>query len=120
MLVELVTAAQSVPAGTVHSINGLLSAHLGMVPMDGMIPNPPVKDPGGKVSESVSTLLGILKWGVLVAILAGGFIGVLLVAIGKWFSHERSGRAGVIAICSAIGAAILFSALYGIITMFIS
>lgn len=120
MLPELVTAAQSVPAGTVHSINGLLSAHLGPVPMDGMIPNPPVKDPGGKVSSSVSTLLGILKWAVLVCILAGGFIGVALFAVGKWFSHERSGRAGIIAILASLGAAVLFSALYGLISMFVS
>lgn len=88
---------------------------LNMLPLQ--IPNPPPQAPPG-VGPVAAQLLGWVKYGALFVIIAAGFIGVALVAIGKWFSHERSSNAGVKGILGALGAAILYGLVYGLITLF--
>lgn len=130
MIADLMTTVQSLPRGTAHSIGSVLSAHMDLLPLadptppadgggGGMIPNPPVQDPGGNISAAASKIVGYIKWGALYAILAGAFLGVILMAVGKWFSHEKSGRVGVIAVVTAIGAAVLYGAIYGLISLFV-
>lgn len=113
MISDLVTGIPASAVGQAHALSA-------MVPMDGVIPNPQIKSPGGNVESSVTSLVGIIKWGVVVIIVATGFVGVGLVAAGKFLSHERSARAGVIVILCAVIAAALFGGIYGLITMFIS
>lgn len=84
-------------------------------PYDGIIPNPnPQKIPG--VSEPILTLLAYLKWGVLIVIIAAGFVGAAAIAGGKLLAHMGASKMGAGLLMGAVAGAVLYVGVYTLIT----
>ena len=82
------------------------------------LPNPPAQAPGGGAADQVNTLIGIVKWGVLVVIAMVAFLGVGAVAGGKVFSNHRSSQVGVQLLIGDAIAMILYASVIGMLTVF--
>ena len=73
--------------------------------------NPAPKPPKG-VGSKVSDLMGNVKWGSMVVIIAAGFIGAGAVAGGKFLSHHKTSQFGVGVLISAACGAVLWVGVY--------
>ena len=82
------------------------------------LPNPPAQAPGGGAEAQVNTLIGIVKWGVLVVIALVAFLGVGATAGGKVFSNHRSSQVGVQLLIGDAIAMILYGAVIGMLAVF--
>ncbi|MGB8381791.1 MAG: hypothetical protein WCG47_11160 [Dermatophilaceae bacterium] len=96
----------------IHTAHQLVS----QLPFDNP-PNPAPKAPPG-VEQPVSTLLSYVKWTVLAVIIGGAFIGVGSIVGGKVASNHRSSHLGIQILAAAICSAILYTGIYGIVTLF--
>jgi hypothetical protein len=94
-----------------HDVLSLISA----TPGPGELPpNPPASAPPD-MSGSVATLIGYVKWGVLVIIVAAGFVGAGAVAGGRILAHHGVSKAGIGILLSALAGAVLYVGIYAII-----
>jgi hypothetical protein len=84
-------------------------------PGGGVIQNPPPAAPPD-VTNPVETLLGYVKWGVLVVIVTAGFVGAGAVAGGRVFAHHGASKVGIGILLSALAGAVLYVGIYAIIT----
>lgn len=84
----------------------LVLDHLALFGAD-VIPVVPVKPPPG--SEKILTIVGFVKWGAGVAIIACFLGGVVAFTAGRMFDHHRTGRVGLIFIMAAGVGAVLFA-----------
>jgi hypothetical protein len=107
MLADLATLA--------HQTLSLLPAEL--VPAQS-IPNPPPVAPPG--AEKITQVVGYIKWGAGLALLAGFFAGVLVFAGGRWIDHHRAGRVGSTMIIASLFGGLLYGIGYTMITSFAS
>lgn len=74
-------------------------------------PNPQPQAPEG-ANDSANTLMGIIKWGVLFAIIAVGFLGAGALGAGHVTNHQRSSQVGVRMLGGAVGAAFVYAFIY--------
>ncbi|HTK63020.1 MAG TPA: hypothetical protein VL595_11610 [Pseudonocardia sp.] len=80
------------------------------------LPNPaPVAPPG---AEKITQVVGYIKWGAGLALLAGFFAGVLVFAGGRWVDHHRAGRVGSTMIISSLFGGLLYGIGYTMISSF--
>lgn len=70
----------------------------------GDVPNPSPQAPPG-VSSKVDQLLGFLKWGGIVAVVAGIIIAGIMMVLGQ--QHGRGGREGLDKLWYVAGGAVL-------------
>lgn len=82
------------------------------------IPNPGIQTPGGGAAAQVDTLIGIVKWGVLVVIAIVAFVGVGAVAGGKIFTNQRSSHMGVQMLIGDAIAVVLYGSIIGMLSVF--
>ena len=88
-----------------HLVSGLVNAP----------PNPaPQPIPG--VDGPVATLMGYLKWGVLVVIIAAGFVGAGTIAGGRIFANHGASKIGVTILMSSLAGAVVYVGIYAVIT----
>ena len=92
----------------IHTLHDLGVHGVGLLPTQGGIPNPPPKAPPGAAGK-VNDLLGFVKWGALVAIVAGFFAGIYQVTVGRWADHHGSARKGVMWLAGSFLAAVLWA-----------
>jgi hypothetical protein len=78
-------------------------------------PNPGPKEIPG-VATPINTLMGYLKWGVLVVIIAAGFVGAGALAGGRIFGNHGASKIGVTILMSAIAGAVVYVGIYALIT----
>jgi hypothetical protein len=90
--------------------------HLDTLTVLAQIPNPPPAQPPG--AEKIVEILGNIKWGAGVALIAGFFIGLLVWAGGRWVDHHRAGRVGLIMMICALAGAILYAIGWQLISHF--
>ncbi len=81
----------------------------------GVVPNPDPVAPDG-ISGPIQTLMGYVKWGVLVVIIVAGFVGAGAVAGGRLFANHGTSKVGISILMAAIGAAVLYVGVYALIT----
>lgn len=80
------------------------------------IPNPgPAVPPG---ADKIMKIVGYLKWGAGLALIAGFFAGVLVFAGGRWVDHHRAGRVGSVMILASLFGALLYGIGYTMISSF--
>lgn len=77
--------------------------------------NPPPAAPPG-VAGPINQIMGYVKWGVLVVIVAAGFIGAGAVAGGRVFGNHGASKMGVSILLSALGGAVLYVGIYAVLT----
>ena len=97
-----------------HDVLNLISATPGPGPGGGVVPNPPASAPPG-VSGPVEQLIGYVKWGVLVVIVAAGFVGAGAVAGGRILAHHGASKVGIGILLAALAGAVLYVGIYAII-----
>lgn len=86
-----------------------------LLPQQG-IPNPaPVAPPG---AEKITLVVGYIKWGAGLALMAGFFAGVLVFAGGRWVDHHRAGRIGSTMIIASLFGGLLYGVGYTMISSF--
>lgn len=73
--------------------------------------NPAPKPPKG-VGNKAGELMGNVKWGALVVIIACGFIGAGAIAGGKFLSHHKTSQFGVGALLAAVMGALIWVGIY--------
>ncbi len=83
--------------------------------LDAAVPNPNPEAPPG-VSDPVTKIMGYVKWGVLAVIIIAGFVGAGAVAGGRVFSHHGASKIGIGILLGALGGAVLYVGIYGVIT----
>jgi hypothetical protein len=83
--------------------------------LDPVVPNPPAEAPPG-VSDPTNQLLGYVKWGVLLVIVAAGFVGAGAIAGGRVFAHHGASKIGISILLSAVAGAVLYAGIYAVIT----
>lgn len=83
-----------------------------------VLPNPAPKPPGGEAQAAIDSVLGMIKWGAGVSLVAAFFGGVALFAGGRLVDHHRTGQIGTRIMMSAVGGAILYACGYSLLTMF--
>jgi hypothetical protein len=112
MLIEL---AQSAHHLTQHvlAVTDVLSGH--GVPAQGL-PNPaPVAPPG---AEKITQVVGYIKWGAGLALLAGFFGGLVTFAGGRLIDHHRYGRMGSTMMIASLFGGLLYGIGYTMISSF--
>lgn len=92
-----------------HSVFDSVSA------LPAMPGNPPPAAPPG-VAGPISQIMGYVKWGVLVVIIAAGFIGAGAVAGGRIFGNAGASKTGVSILMSAVGGAVLYVGIYAVLS----
>ena len=90
----------------------LMQSALLSVPMD---MNPKPKPPPG-LNGVDSTLMGIVKWGALIVIVAVGFIGAGAVAGGHVLGHHKSSQTGIRMLLGAVAGAVIYAVIYAFLT----
>jgi len=78
-------------------------------------PNPEPKPIPG-MEGPIGTLMSYLKWGVLVVIVAAGFVGAGAIAGGRIFAHHGASKVGVTILMSALAGAVVYVGIYAVIT----
>jgi len=73
-----------------------------------------VAPPG--VSDPINQLLSYVKWGVLVIIVAAGFVGAGAIAGGRILAHHGASKVGVGILLAALAGAVTYVGIYAIIT----
>jgi hypothetical protein len=84
-------------------------------PSGGVVQNPAPQAPPG-VEEPTNLLMAYLKWGVLVVIVAAGFVGAGAVAGGRILAHHGASKIGIGILLGALAAAVAYVGLYAVIT----
>lgn len=84
----------------------------------GQIPNPSPTAPPG--SEKILEIIGYIKWGAGLALVAGFFAGVLVFAGGRWVDHHRAGRIGTVMILASLAGALLYGVGWTMLSSFAS
>ena len=67
------------------------------------------------MSGPVEQLIGYVKWGVLVVIVAAGFVGAGAVAGGRILAHHGASKVGIGILLAALAGAVLYVGIYAII-----
>lgn len=81
-----------------------------------VIPNPaPIAPPG---SDKILEIVSNVRWGTLVALLAGFLVGLLVWGGGRWVDHHRAGRLGLIMMLCALAGSLLYAIGYQLINHF--
>jgi hypothetical protein len=92
-----------------------LAAVADVVPAQGL-PNPaPVAPPG---AEKITQVVGYIKWGAGLALLAGFFGGLVTFAGGRLVDHHRYGRMGSTMMIASIFGGLLYGIGYTMISSF--
>lgn len=81
----------------------------------GVIPNPSPKAPPG-IADQIASVVGFVKWGVLVVIIVTAFVGVGAIAGGRVFSHHSASKVGVSILVSAVVASVLYVGIHSFVT----
>lgn len=82
------------------------------------IPNPPPVAPPG--AEKITQVVGFIKWGAGLALMAGFFGGLVAYAGGRLVDHHRYGRVGSTMMIASLFGALLYGIGYTMITSFAS
>ena len=83
--------------------------------LSGVIPNPSPKAPPG-IADQMASVVGFVKWGVLVVIIVTAFVGVGAIAGGRVFSHHSASKVGVSILVSTVVASVLYVGIYSFVT----
>jgi hypothetical protein len=94
-----------------------LGHHLGPVLAD-TLPNPPPVPPPGNAATVISRVVGYIKWGAGIALVACFFAGLIAFAGGRVWDHHRAGRVGTTMILCALFGALLYGTGYTLISSF--
>lgn len=80
-----------------------------------MLANVCPKAPPG-LGQWDDTILGWVKWGTLALIAIAGFCSIAAIVVGRALAHPNGSRLGAMGLAVTVLCAILFVAIYGILT----
>lgn len=81
------------------------------------IPNPaPVAPPG--TQDAVNNIMAYVKWGSIIVIGLVGLCGAGAIAGGRVVGHHKSSQVGIGMVLAALGAAVVWSFVIGLIWAF--
>ncbi len=61
-------------------------------------------------------ILGWVKWGTLALIAIAGFVSIAAIVLGRVFAHPHGSRLGAMGLAVTVLSAIMFVAIYAILT----
>lgn len=79
-------------------------------------PGNPAPQAPPQVDGPTQKILGWLKWSVLLIIIMSGFVGVGAIAGGRLAGHHGASKMGITILLTSLVSAVLFVAIYAIIT----
>ena len=113
MIIELALSAHQLSQHVLALTADVLPGQA--VPAQGL-PNPaPVAPPG---AEKITQVVGYIKWGAGLALLAGFFGGLVTFAGGRLIDHHRYGRMGSTMMIASLFGGLLYGIGYTMISSF--
>lgn len=97
----------------IHTLADQLPVFLAQFP-----PNPAPAPPPGGAADKITQVVGMIKWGAGLALIAGFFGGVAVFTGGRLVDHHRIGRVGTMMMMSSVAGAILYAVGYALLTAF--